>query len=234
VIDNIVRKSSWATPQELFDDPKSAQSRALEWLLGNKYLEFYSPEKQLVRWALAVFYYSTNGDVWRDNTRWLSDYDECTWYASGGPACNSDKLFANLALVNNRVVGTLPPELGLLANSLEVVDVSSNQMLGSVPPEMGALTQLQQLRLTENLMDGTLPGSLSALSMLRVLRIDGNFITGQVPTALCESLDAMEEAIVYADCLQVSCPCCTYCCILGLCVCQENDPIQCAAGGSRL
>ena len=92
---------------------------------------------------------------------------------------------------------------------------------------------LRQFRLTGNRIAGTLPNALSQLTVLRVFRVDENDLTGQLPPALCAVFD-VTEPVVYADCEEVSCPCCTHCCVNGLCECvvQDTDPIRCA--GSRL
>lgn len=71
------------------------------------------------------------------------------------------------------------------------------------------MTQLRQFRISGNRIAGNLPDSLSALSQLRVFRIDENDLTGQVPPTLCLSIN-LSEAVAYADCQKIECPCCSY------------------------
>lgn len=102
----------------------SPQSKALEWLQGNANLDGYPDWKRIQRYALAVFYYSTNGDKWRNNNGWLSDEDECTvWFiqetSEEYPACHRQSgSFAHITLKKNNLNGTLPAELALLSNGL--------------------------------------------------------------------------------------------------------------------
>lgn len=91
----------------------SPQQRAMLWLLQNVNLESYTNSKKIQRYALAVFYYSTNGDGWGENLWWMSDEDECMWYnkqvASGYPSCeistsyDKSRTFSSLDLSFNNV-----------------------------------------------------------------------------------------------------------------------------------
>ena len=51
-----------------------------------------------------------------------------------------------LYLDSNQVIGSIPPEIGQLAN-LEHLSLQSNQLTGSIPPEIGQLTKLTLLHL---------------------------------------------------------------------------------------
>ena len=64
-----------------FDDPSSPQSLALEWLLNDTIAlsENGVTDKVLVRYALAVFYYSTDGPNWKEDVKFLSESDVCGW-----------------------------------------------------------------------------------------------------------------------------------------------------------
>jgi hypothetical protein len=110
----------------------SPQYKALTWLADNANLDDYPDWKRIQRYALAVFYYSTNGDEWHANDGWLSDYDECTaWFiqetSEEYPACwqlmnisipPRPGSFAQLTLKKNNLNGTLPAELALLSEGL--------------------------------------------------------------------------------------------------------------------
>jgi hypothetical protein len=103
--------------------PDSPQSRAFTWLADNANLDDYPDWKRIQRYVLAVFYYSTNGDKWRENDGWLSDDDECTsWFiqetSEEYPACRQSGSFAHITLKKNQLNGTLPAELALLSEGL--------------------------------------------------------------------------------------------------------------------
>jgi len=69
-------------------DLASPQALAYDWVKSDPYLERYGAERLLQRFALAVFYYSTQGDKWNatmpessvTTDAWLSyDTHECEW-----------------------------------------------------------------------------------------------------------------------------------------------------------
>lgn len=100
-------------------NPSTVQFKALEWLASNEGLNDYPDWRKIQRYALAVFYYSTNGDGWLKDDNWLSNDDECTWVTFAvDPVCSSDGRFWELVMNGNNVNGTIPSELALLSNSL--------------------------------------------------------------------------------------------------------------------
>ena len=54
------------------------------------------------------------------------------------------------------VEGTIPPELGNLAN-LQYMYLHANQLTGTIPPGLGDLSSLQRLWLYSNQLTGTIP-----------------------------------------------------------------------------
>ena len=192
----IVQASAPTTSPLVFNDPDSIQSRALTWLLGNENLRFYSQQKQLYRWILAVFYYSTNGAKWLENSRWLSNFDECTWYVAGVPACNSERLFANLVLGANNVVGTVPPELGLLSDSLQAINIrglSADSLEGTLPTTLGFLTVLEEFNIRGNMITGEIPLQLTNMTSLVELDLNGNNYVGSLPATIVSSLPSLQH-----------------------------------------
>jgi Leucine-rich repeat (LRR) protein len=173
-----------------FTIPTSPQYRALEWLLSNRFFRLYSTEKQVTRYVLAVLYYSTFGDEWTVNTGWLGDADECTWYAGSAPACNVDRVVANLVPGENDMQGTLPAELRLLSNSLTRIDFGGS-ISGQIPSEYGDLTRLTSLRLRGNDLSGAIPVELRNLTSLTRLDLNGNRLIGPVPPGLLRALPGL-------------------------------------------
>lgn len=70
-----------------FDSP---QSMAFDWIanVDSATDPCTDSESTVTRFALATFYYSTNGENWTDSTNWISSTaSQCTWY---GITCNDD------------------------------------------------------------------------------------------------------------------------------------------------
>ncbi len=61
--------------------PGSAEYLALSWLLNNDTdtNACGGLDKIRQRYALAVFYFSTNGHNWVNQNSWLTPVNECTW-----------------------------------------------------------------------------------------------------------------------------------------------------------
>jgi hypothetical protein len=77
------------TSSTLLNDASTPQGMAFRWLLDNDEAQIdpctYPGVAQ--RYALATFYYSTNGDGWTDNSGWLTGGNECMWL---GITCEED------------------------------------------------------------------------------------------------------------------------------------------------
>jgi Leucine-rich repeat (LRR) protein len=207
-------------------DEESPQVQAYRWLesmttagsrLDNSFRK-YSNEKLLQRYALAVFYYSTEGAVWSNRQGWLSTDDECSWYSrSRDPVCDEVGRFVQLELSFNEVAGTLPSEIGVLT-ALTVFSItggSSRRMSGFLPTEMSRLTALESFNVrgqgfggtlptdifaswmrvvffdaTDNLFERVLPTDFGRLVSLSTLFLAGNRFTGTLPNELA-SLSAL-------------------------------------------
>ena len=84
----------------------------------------------------------------------------------------------DLALHENQLTGTIPDELGALAN-LQLLWLAKNQLTGPIPASLGNLIELQQLHLYGNDLTGPIP-DLSKLTDLESLRLAGNQLTGPI------------------------------------------------------
>jgi hypothetical protein len=126
----------------------SAQSKALAWLRNNTDLESYPLSRRLQRFSLATFYYSTGGDRrWVDDSRWLSDDDECTWYSrSNEPFICSEGEYEIWSIAKNDMRGILPKEISMLS-SLEILEMPVNIITGSLPSTIGEMTTLREIHL---------------------------------------------------------------------------------------
>ena len=100
--------------------------------------------------ALKALYNATNGDNWKNKDGWFKDgTDPCKdWF---GITCTSDgNHIQALSLSNNNLEGTLPEEIGLLADNLVSVDFGLNKLTGCLPANFSILTKLYAISLKEN------------------------------------------------------------------------------------
>ncbi len=95
-----------------------------------------------------------------------------------------------LSLDGNELSGSIPPELGGLAN-LEWLNLNGNELSGSIPPELGGLAKLEGLWLRGNGLSGSIPPELGNLAKLEGLSLRGNALTGCLPRALDNLTDAL-------------------------------------------
>ena len=156
------------------------------------------------RYALAVLYFATGGDGWRECSRdltskcessdgsglqssshFLSTGSVCAWF---GLTCSDEQkkgLVTWIDLSNNGLSGSIPDELSLLSNNLELLWLSSNSELGgSVPQWIGDVTHMQSLSFFDTAIGGTIPDSLYNLSKLSSLRVYGSKLEGTISTKI--------------------------------------------------
>ncbi len=95
-----------------------------------------------------------------------------------------------ISLVNRRLTGTIPGELGGLS-SLTGLWLWENQLAGTIPSELGNLSNLEWLDLGHNDLSGTIPAELGGLSNLTGLDLSGNELSGPIPAELGALSDRM-------------------------------------------
>ena len=135
-----------------------------------------SPDRE----ALTALYNALDGANWTNRTNWLSDEPLEKWY---GVTVDDNGRVVGLELDENRLSGTIPPELGNFAN-LRFLDLDDNQLTGPIPPELGNLGNLEVLWLSGNELSGMLPVELGDLISLQDLDLDDNQLTGPIPPEL--------------------------------------------------
>lgn len=116
-----------------------------------------------------------------------------------------------MILRSNALTSSIPSEIGLMEKLHNTLDFSFNKVTGPIPSEVGQLTLLRSLYLQSNNLSGAIPNEVAQLRFLNALRIESNDIVGVVPTNLCSVFETTFPSF-YADCDEVACPCCTYCC----------------------
>lgn len=184
---------------EALRDSSSPQFQAVRWLNDNENFDSFSDAKKLTRYALATFYYSTQGDSWIDNTNWVTDADECEWYSSVERTCTEalevvtddfvtylqEPVFSALELDLNNVQGVIPPEVSLLVNltSFSIRSSEEAYVIGGLPSELGNLTKLISVSLTDNSLSGEIPSSYGSWVDIETLDLSGNGLSGEFPTS---------------------------------------------------
>ena len=141
------------------------------------------------RAALEALYDATNGANWSRNDNWKTDEPLGQWF---GVRTNSDGRVTRLELVDNRLSGTIPVEIGNLTSLSELflgfsqlsVFLGFNQLSGTIPVEIGNLTSLTALFLGGNQLSGTIPVEIGNLTSLRSLTLGGNQLSGTIPVEI--------------------------------------------------
>eukprot|EP00977_Amphora_coffeiformis_P014950 scaffold4269_cov168-Amphora_coffeaeformis.AAC.1 len=181
-------------------------------------------------YSLAVLYYSTRGDEWRDNTSWVGSAPPCGIQGSApwfGITCTSS-VVESLTLPENDLVGQLPSELrgltGLqnivlngnslsgnlpatiseLAN-LTTLDLGENFIAGTIPPSIGSASNLMTLSLQFNQINGPIAPEINRLVNLRTLNLNGNMLTGAIPPLSIPTLRKFQKTSDQTWTTTVSC-----------------------------
>ena len=133
------------------------------------------------RAALVALYNATDGPNWSDNENWLTDTPLGEWYGVG----TDGGRVTLLDLPGNDLTGSIPPELGGLAN-LEWLVLRENSLTGPIPPGIGSLDSLEVLDLDNNALTGLIPPELGNIDLLRlrIIGLDNNALTGPIPLEL--------------------------------------------------
>ena len=151
-----------------------------DWLLGIPDLSVAGcGEAPQDYYALAALYQNTNGSNWTIRTNWLSEEPLGSWH---GVTTNDRGRVTGVHLLDNNLVGSIPPEFGQL-DKLTTLSFNRNQLSGTIPSELGQLSYLQSLDLGFNgLLRGTIPSELGQLYNLTFLNLAGNRLSGSIPS----------------------------------------------------
>ncbi len=154
--------------------------------------------------ALMALYNSTDGPNWDNNGNWGTNKSLNQWY---GITTNANGRVSKIILEWNDLNGTLPPEIGLLEELVEInfrynsisgaipnelydltnlqkINFSSNDLSGTISDSIGNLTQLTRFEFWSNQLSGNIPESIGNLTKLNVLDIGSNQLTGTLPNTM--------------------------------------------------
>ncbi|CAB9520746.1 Leucine Rich Repeat [Seminavis robusta] len=171
------------------------QSRAYEWVLRDPHLENFTDARLLQRYAMATFYYSTEGVNWLENGRGITrgntssiavpegthvrsarcngpGGDQYTWLDYSAP---HECCWYSMAIDDGK---QLCNEKDEVANLMFI----QNNLVGTIPPELALLGSLKHIFLMRNSISGALPVEVfSALAEIQELRLGDNQISGTIP-----------------------------------------------------
>jgi hypothetical protein len=95
----------------------------------------------LQMYGIFLFYIQMDGDIWENKENWLEGFNYCGWF---GVTCSSALRIASLVLRSNGLAGTLPNEMHLFSNLIEL-DLSDNKgIYGPLPAEF--MSKARRLR----------------------------------------------------------------------------------------
>ncbi|XP_037445765.1 MDIS1-interacting receptor like kinase 2-like isoform X2 [Triticum dicoccoides] len=88
----------------------------------------------------------------------------------------------SLKMNNNNFSGSLPGEIGNLADLQIMLDVSKNNLSGVLPQQLGKLGMLEFMNLSHNQFNGSIPSSFASMLSLSTLDVSFNDLEGPIPT----------------------------------------------------
>mmetsp|Transcript_7023 Transcript_7023/g.12730 ORF Transcript_7023/g.12730 Transcript_7023/m.12730 type:complete len:551 (+) Transcript_7023:48-1700(+) len=193
------------------DGPSSSADRiaALEWLIDDipsnilhtpdGLFGYYLEWKMIQRYILAVLYFSTNGPGWINSMHFMTSERECEWHAGHvaenkneisspkgasfkGVSCNKKSWqIQGIDLNMNNAVGTIPPEISFLNESMRGFSLGYNAISSTIPSSLGQLSKLWCLDLSHNCLSGDIPEDIIHLPDLLKLKLLGNpMLTGNL------------------------------------------------------
>ncbi|XP_028785288.1 MDIS1-interacting receptor like kinase 2-like [Neltuma alba] len=101
----------------------------------------------------------------------------------------------NLVLGQNSLSGSIPEEIGMLSNLLQL-DLSNNSMLsGRIPSSIGNLNRLQELYIVSCNLSGPIPNEIGKLDSLATINLESNKLYGPIPPSM-GNLIGLEELVL--------------------------------------
>jgi hypothetical protein len=89
-------------------------------------------------------------------------------------------------LRDNRISGSMSPEMGKMTAMTRLLLYNNFRMTGSIPRELSGLTAMKELNLRNILLTGTLPPEISVLTAMTQLWLLGNHFSGSIPPEMSE------------------------------------------------
>jgi len=193
---NFVKDFALEISPSVLEDPTSSQYKAIEFIANDaNYTSTITDDAMLGDfYAIAVFYYSTGGDYWRECSQgsnscpggvsWMTynvSYCDWNWISCNEAGRVDDIIFSDIQ--GNNLTGTLTSELALLTELQQFAAINDN-IAGSLPKELGDLTQVTHFILSNNSISGKIPRDFLENSPLEVFMVSDNKFKGEIPISL--------------------------------------------------
>lgn len=175
----------------------------VDWIYGPGYFQVNDAQISV----LEELYELTDGDVWIDNTGWLTDCDPCgttsgtPWY---GLTCNVVGEVIKVDLYNNGLIGEYGDDTNAsLSNHLcdlpavQHIDLSNNQLTGVIA-SCFFTTAKDTLKLNDNMLSGEIPPEFQFADADMLLDISNNQLTGCYENSLnprCDNVNLTNATI---------------------------------------
>jgi hypothetical protein len=186
------------------------QYKALQWLESSVWTRNSSfnllgwseadpTEKQqriLQRYALAVIYYATGGDIevggWKDDCHFLSDRHECLWVSSVddelGTGCEGDGQVMNVTLGESILILLTIALCNVVIEqvlTIHSIDKVRNGLTGTIPKRLSdGLPHLKSFDVSFNGVTGTIPEDIGSFAVLQAFLAANNQISGTLPSSI--------------------------------------------------
>jgi hypothetical protein len=190
------------------EDPSSPQSQAFKWIAYNDPLRLsltgnnnVSEARLKQRYIMSLFYYSLNGNGWKNITNWLTSEPECNWDQVW---CSKNNRVTKIDLTGKGLKGSIPHEIGNLVD-LEKLVLYKNKITKFIPSSIGQLSKLGTLDLGKNQITGTLPKNFFKLGSLKIAFLKDNKFEGSI-SSLIGGLSNLEMLVLSQNAFQGSAP----------------------------
>lgn len=187
--------------EEAFSDYDTPQYKAADWATNVAPLQLSGSDPRMIsRYALATFYYATEGDDWErcgvgstncDTGReWLTAENECDWLAiscedpSGGDYTVVELFFRKYI---RELLFKCTMFLICYVCFVAPTGPFGNNVAGTLPFEVALLTGLGRIVLSKQKLSGSIPETWTGLTNLNTLIIGTNELTGTFPDFLLQN-----------------------------------------------
>jgi hypothetical protein len=191
------------TDDVLFDDPSTPQAQALDWLTNEDTL-YVCPDdpscQPVQRYALAAFYFGTDGDSWTQCNA-PTDFNDPAAITAANDNCA--RVVTPFQVPNERIGDTSSDAWLTSSNECEwggiacwgsdtpnlefcidQLDFENDGLGGTLVDELGALDSLRFIILEQGQTGGTIPSTYGDLDRLLILDLDFNNVQGPLPDEL--------------------------------------------------
>ena len=185
---NLIKVLPSYTVDAIESSYNSPQSLAYQWLRNDTALASYPEWRLIQRFALATFFYATEGPKrWKNTTHWLSyDHHECDWFAQSYPGCKDMMAVLILSVYTHLYWSSL-------CATLNCVDVVAGATVTDIPfsCEDDPNGAYKHVWLWSHGLQGGLPKEFYLLTSLKSVSIYDNDLSGAPFPSLIGQLTSM-------------------------------------------